>query len=278
MLEARTGKKVGEEIGYAYNPEFIALGSVIRDFMNPDLVLIGESDPKTGDLLEGIYQRNCENSPYFGRTSVINAEITKLAINCYCTMKISFANQLAQLCDSAPGADASAVTQIMGRDSRIGTKYIRPGLGFGGPCFPRDNQAFIRFAETLGGGAEIQQAVVDINHRQIGRIASKITQAAEQFGNKVALLGLAYKPNTYLIEESQAVDVAYHLAEHHGKLDLWAYDPMARANGRWNSASSLEDCVRGAHVAAILTPWPEFFDTAWHGLMADNHSILNFWK
>lgn len=278
LLEDETGKKAGVDFGFAYNPEFIAIGTVIKNFINPDLVLLGASDERTGDELEAIYRATCDNEPYMARTTLLNAEITKLSLNCYCTMKISFANNLACICDKLPGADANAVTEILGHDTRIGHKYIKPGLGFGGPCFPRDNEAFISFVNEVDGFAGLQEAVVNINKAQPKRISRMIAGAAAECGNRVALLGQAYKPFTYLCEESQAVDIAKRLARKHPELELVVYDPLARETGPWTCVDSLEECVRGANVAAILTPWPEFMEDGWHELMAENGEVLNFWE
>jgi UDPglucose 6-dehydrogenase len=278
FLEEKTGKRVGADLGFAYNPEFIAIGSVIRDFLNPDLVLIGESDEATGETLQRIYEKVCDHAPRFGRTGIANAEIAKLAINCYCTMKISFANNLGEICSRVKDADASQICEIIGNDSRIGGKYIKPGLGFGGPCFPRDNEAFINFLESAGGVPDLQQAVIGINDRQVGRAVDRIRAAAGRYGSRVALLGLAYKPDTYLCERSQALDIAKALADEVPDLALRVYDPMAACEGKWTTARSLEDCVTGANVAAILTPWPTFQDGAWQGLLADKSCVLDFWS
>jgi UDPglucose 6-dehydrogenase len=186
QLERLTGKVCGRDFGLAYNPEFIALGSIIRDFLNPDMVLIGESDPRTGETLEAIYRCISESTPHIGgatphiaRMNWISAEIAKLSLNCYCTMKISFANAIAQLCERIPGADPYAITSAIGRDSRVGAKYIRPGLGFGGPCFPRDNVAFIKCAADLGVDAKLSRAVVEINDEQVERVVGKVRRAVE---------------------------------------------------------------------------------------------------
>ena len=277
LLENLSGKKAGHDFGIAYNPEFIAIGSAIENFLNPDLVLIGESDERTGDKLEEIYTKTCSNSPYMARTSLINAEITKLALNCYCTMKISFANNLASVCDTIPGSDAGRVCEILGQDSRIGEKYIKPGLGFGGPCFPRDNEAFIRFVEKQNGFSGLQQAVIKINNTQPKRFAEKIARAANKYGPKVTLLGLAYKPNTYLTERSQALDIANYLVSHYPHLQIKAYDPLARENGPWEQTETLEDCVTGANVAAILTPWRDFQSSEWQTFLGSPSTVINFW-
>ena len=141
VLEATSGKRCGKDFGLCYGPEFIALGSVIRDFLNPDFYLVGEFDERSGDVLEEVNRRICEKEPIVHRMSLENAEIAKIALNSYVTIKISFANTLADLCERIPGGDVDVVSDAIGSDTRIGRKYLTGGLGFGGPCFPRDNVA-----------------------------------------------------------------------------------------------------------------------------------------
>ena len=141
VLEATSGKKCGKDFGLCYGPEFIALGSVIHDFLNPDFYLVGEFDERSGDVLEEVNRRICVKEPVVHRMSIENAEIAKIALNSYVTMKISFANTLADLCERIPGGDVDVVSDAIGSDTRIGRKYLTGGLGFGGPCFPRDNVA-----------------------------------------------------------------------------------------------------------------------------------------
>ncbi len=154
-LEVAAGRTVGETIGLCYSPEFIALGSVIHDMLNPDFFLIGELDSRSGDMLERIYRAMCENGAPVQRISFVNAELAKIAINTYVTTKISFANMLSDICDHLPGADAVAVTAALGHDSRIGDKYLMPALGYGGPCFPRDTVALASMTRRLGVHADI---------------------------------------------------------------------------------------------------------------------------
>lgn len=152
-LESRSGKKCGQDLGLCYNPEFIALGTVIRDFLNPDFILIGESDSHSGEILESLYKQVCENDPPIARMCIINAELTKLAVNTYVTIKITFANMLARICERLPGADVDVVTSALGLDSRIGRKYLKGSIGYGGPCFPRDNGALKTLARSIGTSA-----------------------------------------------------------------------------------------------------------------------------
>ena len=278
FLEEKTGRKVGTDCGFAYNPEFIAIGSVLRDFLHPDLVLIGQSDEQTGSVLQEIYEKVCDNRPCFARTTLINAEIAKLSINCYCTMKISFANNISSLCDSLPGADPSRICEIIGKDTRIGGKYIKPGLGFGGPCFPRDNEAFIDTVKRHGGNAALQEAVVAINQNQTRRAIEKIRKAVREYGGKVALIGLAYKPGTYLIERSQAFEIATELSEDPTLAEVRVFDPLVKEKGKWKQTGSVEECVSGANVAVVLTPVDIFAGEQWRHLMDEHNTVINFWS
>ncbi|MDX1611057.1 MAG: nucleotide sugar dehydrogenase, partial [Candidatus Thermoplasmatota archaeon] len=141
VIEEASGKECGEDFGLCYSPEFIALGSVIQDMLEPDMVLIGESDSHAGDLLARIYQRTCTNDPPIQRMNFVNAELAKIALNTFVTTKITFANILAETCENLPGADVDDVTRALGKDTRIGPTYIKGSVGYGGPCFPRDNVA-----------------------------------------------------------------------------------------------------------------------------------------
>ena len=132
-LERASGRKVGPDLGLCYNPEFIALGDVISGLLHPDFILIGESDKKAGDLLESVYRKVVGSHANVARMNFVNAELTKISVNTYVTMKISFANMLGEICDHLEGADVSVVADAIGRDTRIGKKYLKPAVGYGGP-------------------------------------------------------------------------------------------------------------------------------------------------
>jgi len=256
-LERLTGKRCGRDFGLAYNPEFIALGSIIRDFLNPDVVLIGESDHRTGDELEDIYRRVCENAPHVARMNWVNAELAKLSLNCYVTTKISFANSVAELCELVEDADANVVTEAIGHDSRVGGKYLRPGLGFGGPCFPRDNVAWIKCAADHGMEAKLAKSVVEVNDDQVARVVRQVKEAAPP-GARVAVLGLSYKPGSHVIEASQAVEIVRRLLL--GGYQVRVYDPQVKAIPEENAelVASVEACLAEADCCVIATAWEEF--------------------
>lgn len=261
LLESVSGKRCGVDFGLCYNPEFIALGSVIRDFLNPDMVLIGESDPRSGQILEDLYRSVCANRPAVARMNFVNAELTKLCVNTFVTTKISYANMLAELCERLPGADVGVVTRALGLDSRIGGKYLQGALGYGGPCFPRDNAAFTAMARELGVEPDLAEATDRINRRQASRIG-QLVLAWLPAGGTVGVLGLAYKPGTNVVEESQGILLAQYLAKHGAR--VVAYDPAAMEvarhvlDGRVELCPTMECCAALADVLVIATPWDEF--------------------
>jgi UDPglucose 6-dehydrogenase len=260
-LEAHSGKKCGEGFGLCYNPEFIALGSVIRDMLNPDMILIGESDERSGEILERFYTGVCDSNPHIRRMNHVNAELTKISVNTFVTTKISYANMLAQVCETLPGADVDVVTSAIGCDSRIGQKYLRGALGYGGPCFPRDNLAFSALARANGVPPILSEATHQLNQSQAPRLARWILSRLPE-GGTVGIMGLSYKPNTEVIEESQGLTLAKHLLS--VGVPVVVYDPAAMENaqpqlaGKVTFATSVADCARQADVLAITTPWAQF--------------------
>jgi UDPglucose 6-dehydrogenase len=193
--------------------------------------------------------------------NVVNAELTKLAVNTYVTVKITFANLMAQLCERLPGGDVDAVTTALGKDSRIGSKYIKGGLGFGGPCFPRDNAAMFSLARRLGVSFPLAEATDAANREIPARIADLIGSRAPT-GGCIGLLGLSYKPDTPVIEESQAILIAELLLKR--GFEVRAYDPSAMDAARQHFGkrvqfmSSAEACIADADVVLIATPWKQF--------------------
>lgn len=251
-LEEASGRKIGDKLGLCYNPEFIALGSVIRDMLYPDLTLIGESSPKWGKLLEAIYAKSCKNSPTVRRMNFVNAELTKISINTYTTTKISYANMLSDICDQLENADAGVVVDAVGVDSRIGRKYLTPGVGFGGPCFPRDNKAFVAMAKTVGANATLAEATDTTNDYQLDRLVN-ITKSNSPTGSRIAILGLAYKPETSVVEASHGWLAASKLAQ--SGYDVMCFDPWVQtAPPHAQSADSIQSAMSDADTILITLP------------------------
>lgn len=261
VLERESGKRAGVDFGFCYSPEFIALGSVIRNFLNPDFTLVGEWDARSGASLEALYARVTTNGAPCQRMSLENAELAKIALNSYVTMKITFANTLAEICQVLPGGDVDAVTGAIGLDSRIGRKFLTGGVGFGGPCFPRDNVAFGFTARALGVEPDLAGATDRLNDRWLDASVARI-RALAPAGAVVAVLGLAYKPGTPVIEASQSMLLAARLAQ--AGYRVQAYDPLAGAAARTAFrepvavADGLGACLEGAELVAVTTTHPEF--------------------
>lgn len=261
ILEQASGKTCGRDFGLCYSPEFIALGSVIRDFLNPDFTLIGEFDERSGSLLEECYAAIMENYPPCVRMSIENAELAKIALNTFVTTKITFANMLADLCERIPGGDVDVVTKALGLDRRIGPLYLKGALGYGGPCFPRDNVAMGFIAQALGSRAELAETTDRVNRALPTRIIERLRPFIHK-GETVAILGLAYKPHSHVIEESQGIMLAWALFKAGAR--VVAYDPLANEmarnefRGQILVLDNLADCLSQAEVVLITTPDPVF--------------------
>ncbi len=284
LLEQATGKRCGTDFGLVYNPEFIALGSVIRNFLNPDMVLIGTSDERSGSVVRELYASTCKTLPAMAVMSLINAEITKISLNCYVTMKISYANGLAAICEQVPGADVDVITAAIGADSRVGSKCLKGGLGFGGPCFPRDNLAFQTFAEEFGAEALLGKAVVAVNNSIPERLFKKVSEQCVPPA-KVALLGLSYKADTHIIEESHSIILAKNLIAAGYQVAL--HDPTAIDAARDLLGSNviffndMYECLTDASAIILLTDWPQYRDLDWKHIATLTSSgalVLDSWR
>jgi len=281
-LETASGKRCGEDFGLCYSPEFIALGSVIRDFYFPDFLLIGESDSRSGEMLSDIYKNVCKNSPAVARMNFVNAEITKLAVNTFVTTKISYANMLARLCEKLPEADVNVVTDALGLDTRIGAKYLKGAVSYGGPCFPRDNRALAALAARVGASSGLAEATDLFNRAQIKSLAEIVR--SYHFGtDTIGVLGLTYKPNTDVVEESFGLLLAQELSSSHAVL---VFDPSPNAarelggNRRIRVARSAQECMAESGLVVLATPWREFREIptdqwVWHDRP---RTVIDCWR
>jgi UDPglucose 6-dehydrogenase len=260
-LERVSGKRCGQDFGVCYNPEFIALGSVVYNMLNPDFILVGESDAKAGALLEIIYRQSCDKPPQFAHMNFVNAELAKISVNSFVTMRISFANQLARMCDFLPGADVDVVTNAIGLDSRIGRKYLKGAVSFGGPCFPRDNVAFSKLAQRLGTEAPMAVATDKMNNDYLDHLADRVSELLAQ-GGVAGLLGMSYKPDTGVTEASPSIELVKRLLAKGCR--VVAHDPLAlpesktKLGDRVQWADGFETCARQADVLIIMVPWPDY--------------------
>lgn len=283
LIEEVSGRRLGGGFGVCYNPEFIALGSVIRDFLNPDLVLIGESDAAAGNVVKSIHRILCENAPKVFRMSLVSAEIAKISLNAYVTMKISFANTLAAICEGIPGADIDSVTSALGADRRVSPFGLRGGLPFGGPCFPRDNRAFAAFAARHGVEAALAHATDTVNERQLQRLIDVVAEQVEAAGErKASVLGLAYKPNTPVVEESPGMALVDALLRR--GVEVSVYDPLAMDQvkamfgARLNYAATVRECVANSPVIVITMPGDEFASIDDSYLTHNPATIVDCWR
>ena len=267
-----TGKKIFKIIqqkrsdlnfDVASNPEFLREGSAINDFMRPDRVVVGVMGEKAKIVLEKVYSPlNLIETP-IQFTDLETAELIKYAANAFLAVKISYINQIADLCEKV-GADVHDVAKGMGLDKRIGAKFLHPGPGFGGSCFPKDTIALVKTAEQVGGQISIVKEVVSYNQERKLSMAQRIISRLKTGikNKKVSILGLAFKPETDDMRDSPALEI---ISELYSKgANIIAYDPaaMIEAKSFFQDkvvfAEDSENCIRGADVCVIITEWNEF--------------------
>jgi UDPglucose 6-dehydrogenase len=254
-------------MGYTSNPEFLKEGSAISDFQRPDRVVVGagREDQRFGDRVEELYAPL--DAPMV-RTDVASSEMIKLASNAFLATKISFINEIANVSEEL-GADVEEVARGMGLDSRIGPQFLRAGSGFGGSCFPKDVSALKQLAGNTGYHFQLLTAVIEVNELQKRRIVGKLQKhLGSLVGKEIALLGLAFKPNTDDIREATALVLAARL-QNEGA-NVRAYDPVAMDAAREllggaTLCDSALDALDGADGAVVVTEWPEFADLDWAG-------------
>jgi UDPglucose 6-dehydrogenase len=283
ILEEHSGKKAGKDFGLCYSPEFIALGSVIRDYLNPDFFLIGELDERSGAAVESVNSRVALNHAPSKRMSLENAELAKIALNSYVTLKISYANILADLCERIPGGDVDVVSDAIGMDKRIGRRYLTGGFGYGGPCFPRDNVALSFLGRYLGGATKLLEMNDDFNRTISPRFVEKLRPYLRE-GSTVAVLGLAYKPLSHVIDESAGMYLCLSLAGEGFR--VIGYDPMAIQEAqsalRMHAlvADSITACLQDAECVLVTTADDVFKALTPDDLIGNKQSVtvVDFWR
>lgn len=219
-LETTIGKPLGEELGLCYNPEFIALGSVVKNMQEPDMHLLGESSGWAGDVVEEVLASVVTKAVPCQRMSLTEAELVKIAVNNFVTMKISYANALYQAGVALGGVDIDVVTNAIGLDTRIGKKYLRGAAPYGGPCFPRDTRALTALFDKLGVPADLSRATEMVNESHVSFISDFVKKSIGEV-KTVGLVGVSYKPGTPVIEESPGVSIAFDLVAQGYFLQVW---------------------------------------------------------
>jgi UDPglucose 6-dehydrogenase len=249
---------------YVSCPEFLKEGSALEDFLAPDRVVVGDVGDWAGDAVVDVYAPL--NAPLV-RTDIASAEMIKLAANAFLATKISFINEIANVCEET-GADVMEVARGMGLDQRIGTHFLRPGIGFGGSCFPKDVSALKQLAGNSGYHFQLLTAVIEVNELQKRRVMAKLQKhLGSLVGKTVALLGLAFKANTDDMREASSLVLTARLQADGARVR--AFDPVAETEARKlmhgvEFADSALEAVRGADAIVLVTEWPEFGDLDWH--------------
>ncbi|MGG8410493.1 UDP-glucose dehydrogenase family protein [Streptomyces sp. 12297] len=250
-------------VAYASNPEFTAEGRAVSDFMNPDRIVIGSDNPQAAEFVAGLHAGI--DAPVVVM-DVRSAEMVKLASNALLATKISFANEIATLCENT-GADAGEVLGAVGLDHRLGAHFLRPGIGWGGSCFPKDSEALRQLASNTGFHPMLLSAAIDVNNIQKRRAIQKLKDALGGLaGRQVALLGMAFKPGTDDMREAPSTVLASRLLAEGASVRCW--DPLARPAdvAPWTSATryaSPEEAMDGADAAVVVTEWPQLKDADW---------------
>jgi UDPglucose 6-dehydrogenase len=263
LIESNSERKLNDGFGVVYIPDLVALGTVIKDFENPDLIIMGESNKKYGEIAEKVYSKILKNNPPIVRMSLVEAEITKVSLNAYITMKISFANFIGNIAEKF-NANPNNITKALGYDKRISPHYIKSGLSFGGTCFPRDTWAFIQMSENVGLDAIHIKSTQVINENQNINLYNKI----KGFKNKkIGIYGLSFKPNTYVTTESPGNILYERLLNE--KYDVIYYDELIMSKYTDNFDKFIEDC----DVLVITHETNKFSN-----IELKNKTIINPWK
>ncbi|HEX6664165.1 MAG TPA: UDP-glucose/GDP-mannose dehydrogenase family protein [Gaiellaceae bacterium] len=242
-------------VGYVSNPEFLAEGNAVRDFLDPDRIVIGAFEEDDGIAVEALYR---EIETEVVRTDVASAEMIKLAANAFLMTRISFINEIANVCE-AVGADVVEVARGVGLDHRLGPHFLRAGIGYGGSCFPKDSLALKQLASNSGYHFQLLAAVIEVNELQKRRVIQKLQKHLGKLsGKKVALLGLAFKAGTDDMREAPSLVLASRLLAEGAEVRAW--DPVARPGELMKGAmlfDSVLEAVSGAEAAVIVTEWEE---------------------
>lgn len=288
MIERLTNRKLNKGFGFSYVPDVVKLGSVIHDFQNPDMVIIGSSDDHAGKITKKLYD-GIVNDPPVVEVTLEEAEIAKVTLNAYLVSKISFANFISNLCERVDNVNVDNVTNAIGYHKPIGHQFLKGGLGFGGTCFPRDTKAFIDFSRDVGHHASHIIATDQINNNQHKDLYERVIGYDRK---SISILGLSFKPNTPVIQESPSLKLAERLVKIGKEVNL--YDPLCidqvksifsnfpytkmKDKPVVNYHESLKECFQAGELVIVALPCDEFkvISDDWKSFY--NQMILDCWR
>tara|TARA_B100001063_G_C16745154_1_gene547058 strand:+ start:504 stop:1835 length:1332 start_codon:yes stop_codon:yes gene_type:complete len=289
MIEELTGRELNKGFGFSYVPDVVKLGSVIKDFENPDVVIVGSSDDRSGKITRDLYDKFPKNNPPVVEMTLEEAEISKVTLNAYLVSKISFANFISNICESVDNVNVDNITNAIGHHKPIGHLFLKGGLSFGGTCFPRDTKAFIKFSESVGHNASHIIATDDINKKQDLNL-SKIVNTIDK--ESISVLGLSFKPNTPVLTESPSIKLVKQLLIKGKTVNVydslciddvkdefsgWPYSNM-RDKIKINYFKSIKECFQAGELVIIALPSDEFtiINDDWKSF--DDQVILDCWR
>ncbi|MFP4545227.1 MAG: UDP-glucose dehydrogenase family protein [Methanomassiliicoccales archaeon] len=275
LLEERSGKRVGEDLGVGVNPEFLREGEAVGDFMHPDRVIVGGIDDASRERIASLFEGL--DAPIL-QVSLSTAEMIKMASNAFLATKISFINEVGNMCKEI-GIDVREVARGMGHDPRIGPHFLRAGAGFGGSCFPKDLRGLIAESSRRGIPTRVCRAVEEVNEAQPLRLVELLESRLELPGARIGVLGLAFKPGTDDVRESRSIPLVDALLDRGARVSC--HDPQAVENFRrlfptLEYHDRAEDCVRGSDAVVLMTEWEEYGDPQMYGdiLVLDGRGIV----
>ena len=264
IAEKLSGKKAGKGFGICMCPEFLRQGQAVYDTFNPDRVVIGEHDRRAGSVIEKLFKKFYKGKKVpILRMNTVSAEMVKYVSNSILATKVSFINEIANICERVPNVDVYEVAEGVGLDRRIGPLFLEAGPGFGGSCFPKDVNAIVSFSRELGYQPRILETVLEVNEEQALHVVDLARRSLGGLkGRRIAILGLSFKPDTDDMREAPSIRIIKKLLEEGATVA--AYDPVAASNARKifrdriDYADSALECLRGADCCMVVTEWDEF--------------------
>ncbi len=277
LLEKAAERPIGDQLGYCYNPAFIALGEVVQGFLQPDYVLVGETSEWAGDEIIAVHEKLMTKSAPIARMNPTEAEITKVASNTHETMRVSFANMLLALCTQVPGTDVDKVTGALAH--RMGKRFFKGATPYGGPCWPRDNIALAAFLDLAGASSTMPKAVDRANKEHADFLLEKVLSLTKRNQN-VSVVGLAYKPGTPVLDHSFPYQLAESLTREGRNVIVWDplvdHDQTAELGAKFRHAMTLKDCLTSSEVIILANPIPELDTVDWS--IVNNCTVVDCWR